>query len=54
MIYHLKKDDRARPAAIEPILFLSKCLTPAKLRYWPTELEMAGVVWTIWKVHYMI
>lgn len=54
MIYHLRKGDRARPTAIEPILFLSKCLTPAECRYWPTELEMAGVVWTIKKVHHMI
>ena len=54
MIYHLKHGDRARPTAIDPILFLSKCLTPAEARYWPTELEMAGVVWVIRKVHHMV
>ena len=54
MVYHLKSGDKAWPTAIEPILFLSKCLSPAKSRYWPTELEMAGVVWTVRKVRYMV
>ena len=54
MIYHLRTGNRAKSMAIEPILFLSKCLTTAEGRYWPTELEMAGVVWTIRKVHHMI
>ena len=52
--YHLKNGDRAKPTTIDPILFLSKCLSPAQTRYWPTELEMARVVWTIQKVHYMV
>lgn len=47
IIYHLKNNDRAKPTAIDPILFLSKCLLPAKLKYWPIELEIARVVWTI-------
>ena len=54
MAYHLKKGDRAKPTAIKLILFLSKCLTPAEANYWPTELEIARVVWTIRKVHYMV
>ena len=54
MVYHLKSGDRARPTAIDPILFLSKCVSAAESRYWPTELEMAGVVWTVQKVHHMI
>lgn len=54
MIYHLKGSDRAKPTAIDSILFLSKCLLPAKSKYWPTKLEMAGVVWTVRKVHHMI
>ena len=35
MVYHLKSGsrDRAWPTAIDPILFLSKCLTPAESRY---------------------
>ena len=44
MAYHLKNGNRAKPTAIDPILFLSKCLSPAQTRYWPTELEMARVV----------
>ena len=54
MVYHLRNGDRARPTAIEPILFLSKCLSQAESRYWPTELEIAGIVWTIRKVHHMV
>lgn len=30
-------------ATVEPILFLSKCLSSAERRYFPTELEMAGI-----------
>lgn len=44
MVYHLKSGNRARPTAIDPILFLSKCITLAKSRYWLTELEIARVV----------
>lgn len=33
-------------AAVHPILFLSKVLTPAEAKLWPTELEVAAVVWT--------
>ena len=29
---------------IEPIMFLSRLLTAAEKNYWPTELEMAGLV----------
>jgi RNase H-like domain found in reverse transcriptase len=29
---------------IEPIMFLSRRLTPAEQKYWPTELEVAGLV----------
>ena len=54
MIYHLKSGDRAKPTAIKPILFLSKCLTATEANYWPTELEIAGVVWTIRKIHHMV
>lgn len=54
MVYHLRNSDRAKLTAIEPILFLSKCLSPAESGYWPTELEMAGIVWTIRKVHHMV
>lgn len=35
-------------------MFLSRLLTPAEKNYWPTELELACVVWTIKKVRHMI
>ena len=39
---------------IEPIMFLSRLLTAAEKNYWPTELEMAGLVWTIKKVRHLV
>ena len=39
---------------IESILFLSCMLSVAELRYWPTELEVAGLVQTIKKVCYIV
>ena len=40
--------------AIEPVLFLSRLLTSAETRYWPTELETAGIVWVLKKVRHII
>lgn len=37
-----------------PILFLSRLLTEAETRYWPTELEIAGIVWVVKKIRHMI
>ena len=39
---------------MEPIMFLSKVLSPAETRYWPTELEMAGLVWAVRKLRLMV
>lgn len=33
-----------RKADIQPLIFLSKLLSNAESHYWPTELEMAGLV----------
>lgn len=52
--YHLQKSDIAKSTLIEPIVFLSKTLSPAKKRYWPTELEVAAMVWVVRKLHHMI
>lgn len=38
---------------VEPILFLSKTLTPTEQRYWPTELEVACLVWTMKTIRWM-
>lgn len=58
MIYHLKGNVAVGkyPArkAVEPILFLSQLLNPAKTRYWLIELELVGIVLVIKKIRYMI
>jgi RNase H-like domain found in reverse transcriptase len=33
----------------KPTFLLSRTLTDAETRYWPTELEVACLVWTIKK-----
>jgi len=40
--------------SVEPILFLSRTLSGAETRYWPTELETAGCVWVIRKIQHLI
>ena len=47
------KPEYPKKSAIEPILFLSRRLSPAEHRYWPTELEIAGLVWCLRKIRYM-
>ena len=64
MIYMVKGDPepimdgtRAKlfpKADVQPIMFLSCALTPAEQRYWPTELEVAGIVWMVKKTHHLI
>ena len=39
---------------IRPIMFLSRLLTSAEGNYWPTELEVAGLVWTVRKIRHLI
>ena len=61
VVYHVKASVHSsnltippRRQDIEPIMFLSKILSPAEERYWPTELEMAAIVWTVKKLRTMI
>ncbi|RMZ85683.1 hypothetical protein DV736_g6568, partial [Chaetothyriales sp. CBS 134916] len=42
--------DVADPPKERPILFLSKALTEAEKRYWPTELETGALVWALQKL----
>ena len=35
---------------LRPILFLSRTLTAAETRYWPTELVFSGLVWAVKKL----
>jgi hypothetical protein len=59
--FHVKSDhvhgDLSKPPpnpAVEPILFLSRLLSAAENNYWPTELEVSCLVWTIRKLRHMI
>ena len=57
MIYQISGElDRPYPrrSQIKPVLFLSRLLKDAETRYWPTELELAGIVWALGKVRHMI
>ena len=56
MVYHVKGDSTAKPQRgdVEPVLFLSRVLNTAEKGYWPTELEVAGLVWTIMKIRHLI
>ena len=59
-VFHVKKGYEVPlgkwPArsATETILFLSRELSAAERNYWPTELEIAGFVWTIKKIRHMV
>src|SRR6202043_306917 len=37
-----------------PITYISKQLNKHEVHYWPTELEIAGIVWTIQKLCHLI
>lgn len=43
-----------QPHQIQPILFLSRMLSSAETKYWPTELEMSGLVWAVRKLRHLI
>lgn len=63
MVYHVK-DYAVYPRGgtipyppkkrIQPIMFLSRLLRPAETRYWPTELELAGIVWVLRKIRHLV
>jgi hypothetical protein len=58
--FHLKpgatwQPKKAIPASdIEPVLFLSRCLTKAELHYGPSELEVACLVWACKRMRTML
>ena len=58
MVYHLKitclNPEKPKRSDIELIFFFSRMLNEAETKYWPTELETAGLVWVIRKVRHMI
>ena len=58
MIYHIRRDPDPGQIFnwknVQSILYLSKLLNKAEQNYWPTELEMAALVWTVKKIHHII
>ncbi|KAJ5675356.1 hypothetical protein N7462_008253 [Penicillium macrosclerotiorum] len=61
MVYHLdpayEHTEYAKPPAVtkkQPVLFLSRLLSQAETRYWPTELEVACLVWVLKKTRHLI
>ena len=48
MVYYIKGDSMAsnniKWGKIEPILFFSHILLVAKLKYWPTEFKVTGLI----------
>lgn len=56
-VYHVKGNpvgDDFRKSDIQHVLFLSKTLSTAESHYWPTELEVACLVWTIRKTRHLV
>jgi hypothetical protein len=50
-VYQLTGDpDTYCKSRLVPLHFLSKRLTPAESRYWPTDMELAGLVWSAKKL----
>jgi hypothetical protein len=37
-----------------PVMYISRLLNRHEVNYWPTELEIAGIVWAMQKTHHMI
>lgn len=58
MIYHVRRDllktEEICRNDIQPVLFLSRQLSPAESRYWPTEMKKAGLVWILTKINNLI
>lgn len=53
--FHTKDFKTPPPSTlVEPIMFLSRLLTSAEEKYWPTELEVACLVWAVRKVRHMV
>ncbi|SLM36754.1 reverse partial [Lasallia pustulata] len=57
MVYHVKGDPGGNDfprKSIQPVMFLSKLLNDAERNYWPTELEVAALVWTLRKTRHLV
>jgi hypothetical protein len=47
-------DPQYDPTLERPICYLSKRLNKHEQNYWPTELEVAGLVWTVRKIRHLV
>lgn len=59
MVFHLKDgfvwDNTPPPSiAVEPVMFLSKCLSSAEMNYGPSEMEVAALVWATRRLRTML
>ena len=59
MIYHYKRNqietfNKIIRTNIEFILFLNRNLNTVKYNYYLTELKIAGIVWVVKKIRYII
>lgn len=61
MVFHVKREynhanlKQPPPSTIvEPIMFLSRLLTPTEKHYWAIELEVSCLVWVVRKIRQMI
>ena len=57
LVYHIDRNtggDDFSKAHMKSILFLSKSLNGAESKLWPTELEVAGLIWMIQKMRNLI
>ncbi len=60
MVYHLRDGYVWKPGTVipsnqvVPVMFLSRCLTRAEMRYGPSEQEVACLVWAVKKLRTMI
>lgn len=48
------EDDKSAPTAWLKEQLTSKCLSGPKSRYFPTELEMAGLCWAVKRLRHMV
>ena len=57
MIFHVRKNSgnaNFKKFDIQSIMFLSKKLSVVEMKYWSTELKIAGVVWIVRKIRHLI
>lgn len=60
MVYHVKDWSKASSSdfpprtQVQPIMFFSRLLNSAETHHWPTELELAGLVWILRKIRHLV